>query len=146
MKKEKRSGLGKFACVRACSGRTCDSEQHIAHKRTQSNIEISLSNVFSITSLDGDDKRWKLSRNMPWLSYAPPARIFQSQASIMHKIYVYHACFTVVSVSYFSNVFVFDVVVSPFGLHRINYLRCIRLVAKKNCFRFLKKRVNIGWE
>lgn len=35
------------------------------------------------------------------------APMFQSYTSIMHKICVYHACFTVVSVSYFSNVFVF---------------------------------------
>lgn len=39
-----------------------------------------------------------------------PTVIFQSYTSIMHKICVYHACFTIVSVSYFSNVFVFDVV------------------------------------
>lgn len=66
----------------------------------------------------------------------------------MHKICVYHACFTVVSVSYFSNVFVFDVVVSLPALRLshasgINNLSYIHLVAKK-VWLFGKKRVNIG--
>lgn len=80
-----------------------------------------------------------------------PTVIFQSYTSIMHKICVYHACFTIVSVSYFSNVFVFDVVAAALfpGFLSFSLLHKLFIINSFTCessfFPFMLVSREKGW-
>lgn len=87
------------------------------HRCSTWNIEISLSNMLFCARLARGSGVWGVKSIRRSLRFCGCSKVsYGTCIPILYAIHyawdVYHACFTVVSVSYFSNVFVFDAVVS----------------------------------